>query len=239
MANSETRKKAISLGKKLLVELSPEAEADTLTRWMAHYVSEQIIAAENTVGAEKAAAEERCFNTVLALWEHRSKLPNGHRPLEEFEPILRALARLDPDSPRPFYLPQRRQSKKGQEEAPDDVDKLIETVLLIDRAARMLINQGLKSAARRASTESTKAFLDEALANERAGDIEAIRLLVVSSERDRGDALRSAAIKRLESDVTTLDQLCSIIRAVRPGFVSQLKKLRKTRPKRKTKSTAC
>jgi hypothetical protein len=241
MADSETRKRAISLGKKLVLELGPEHETDTLTRWMVHYVSEQIIAAESATGAKKAATEERCFNTVLALWAHRNKLPNGFRPFEGFEPILRALASLDPDQPRPVYFSALRASRKGEEQEPDDVERLIEMVLSVDRAARVLIELCLKSAAEKASTESTKAFLSESPPKERGGDIEAMTLLLERTERDHGsesDAATSAAIKRLESRLAMLDWLCTISRRVRPGFVAELKKLRKTQPKLKSKSAA-
>jgi hypothetical protein len=242
MADSEARRKAIGLGKKLVLELGPEHETDTLTRWMAHYVSEQIITAESATGVKKAAAEERCFNTVLALWAHRTKLPNGFRPFAGFEPILRALARLDPDEPRPFYFPPLRPNKTNDEEQePDEVERLLEMILSIDRAARVLIELCLKSAAEKASTESTKIFLREALPKERGGDIEAVTILLERTERDRGtesDALTSAAIKRFESRLGTLDWLCTISRRVRQGFATELKKLRKTQPKRKSRSAA-
>lgn len=225
-----------------MLELGPEHETDTLTRWMAHYVSEQIIAAESLTSARKTAVEERCFNTVLALWAHRNKLPNGFRPFEGFEPILRALARLDPDEPRPFYFPSLRQTKtNGEEKEPSEVERLLETALSIDRAARVLIELCLKSAVERASTENTKVFLSEALPMERGGDIEAITVLLERTERDRGsesDALTSAAIKRLQSRLEMLDWLCTISRSVRPGFVAELNKLRNTQPKPKSRYAA-
>ena len=241
MADSETRRKAISLGKKLVQELGPEHETDRLTRWMVHYVSEQITAAESATGAKKSAAAERCFNTVLALWAHRNKLPNGFRPFKGFEPILRALARLDPDEPRPFYYPAPRASRKDDEQESDEVERLLEIISSIDRAARVLIELFLKSAVEKASTEYTKAFLSEALPQEREGDIEAITLLLERTERDRcseSDALTSAAIRQLESRLALLDGLCTVSRRVRQGFVAELKKLRSTLPKQESRRPA-
>src|SRR5258708_5779936 len=93
MDNLEIQRQAITLGNKLVEELGREPNMDTLSRWMAHYVAEQIVIAEKTAGVERASAGERCFRTILALWEHRSSLPPGRRPFESFEPILRALER--------------------------------------------------------------------------------------------------------------------------------------------------
>ena len=85
--------KVINLGKQLVESLATErgGDVDMLSRWMSHYVAEQIVAAENATDATKAEAEERCFRTILSLWEHRSTLPNGRRPFESFEPIFESL----------------------------------------------------------------------------------------------------------------------------------------------------
>src|SRR3954464_10264175 len=95
----------INLGKQLVQSFASEqhGDVDLLSRWMAHYIEQQMMAVENATGAEKVAAEERCFRTIVSLWEHRSTLPNGRRPFESFEPIFEALARLHPDQERPYY----------------------------------------------------------------------------------------------------------------------------------------
>lgn len=83
MDSSATRTKAINLGNELVNALDLEPGGNTLTRWMAHYLAEQITLVETTSGALKTAAEDRCFKTVLALWQQRSSLPSGRRPLED------------------------------------------------------------------------------------------------------------------------------------------------------------
>ena len=82
MASSEMRKRIINLGKALIEELGLDPGVDTLARWMAHYIAEQMTIAENATGDDKIEAEQHCFETILKLWQHRSSLPNGRRPFE-------------------------------------------------------------------------------------------------------------------------------------------------------------
>jgi hypothetical protein len=91
MESSETKIRAIALGKQLVEELRRGPDVDTLSRWMAHYIAQQIATAEIATGNNKAAAEDECVRSILALWEHRAAFPHDRRPFESFEPILRAL----------------------------------------------------------------------------------------------------------------------------------------------------
>ena len=83
------QERIIRLGKQLVESLASErgGDIDMLSRWMSYYIAEQIVAAENATDTTKADAEERCFRTILSLWEHRSNLPNSRRPFESFEPF--------------------------------------------------------------------------------------------------------------------------------------------------------
>jgi hypothetical protein len=120
MDASLTQPKAITLGEILVRELDEHPQADNLSRWMAHYIGEQMAITATTTGDAKAEAEARCFQTILALWAHRAKFPNGFRPLDGFEPILRTLARLDPDEARGFYhnfrLPQEKEAATDEQQ---------------------------------------------------------------------------------------------------------------------------
>ncbi len=71
--DSEMKEQVISLGKALVKELELEPGVDTLARWMAHYIAEQIAIAENATDDKKVEAESRCFETILKLWQHRSE----------------------------------------------------------------------------------------------------------------------------------------------------------------------
>jgi hypothetical protein len=61
---------------------------------MAHYVAELISFAE--ANPEDPESQRKCAQAILQLWERRSAFPGPDAPLAAFEPIVRALGRLDP-----------------------------------------------------------------------------------------------------------------------------------------------
>ena len=63
--NSEIQKKAINLGKSMVEELGLDPGVDTLARWMAHYVAEQIAIAENATGDAKTIAVDMALNKLI------------------------------------------------------------------------------------------------------------------------------------------------------------------------------
>lgn len=90
--------KVIHLSKALVEKLKLEPGVDTLSRWMAHYIAELIAALENADDINKPQVQQKCFETILTLWQNRSSLPSGHRPFENFEPILKTLDALNPEN---------------------------------------------------------------------------------------------------------------------------------------------
>lgn len=62
---------------------------------MAHYVAELIASAE--ANPDNSESQRECAEVILQLWEHRSTFPGPNTPLVSFEPITRALERLDPE----------------------------------------------------------------------------------------------------------------------------------------------
>lgn len=135
---------------------------------MAHYITEQIAIAEATTGNEKSEAEQRCFETILKLWERRSSLPNGRYPFKDFESIFTVLNRLDPENTQPYYFDDSRSQTtvdKGNEETEserDEVQTWVNIALGVDRAARVLIDFALRQAACNAVDEETIAWLENA-----------------------------------------------------------------------------
>src|SRR5436190_14858106 len=137
----------INLGKQLIQSFAkePSRDVDLLSRWMAHYIEEQMTAAGNATGSEKLVAEERCFRTILSLWEHRSTLPTGRRPFETFEPIFEALSRLHPDKERPYYLSSQL-AEQQEEEEEDTVRAFLKLAFAADIAARAVVDLMLSEA---------------------------------------------------------------------------------------------
>ena len=144
MESSETRTKVIELGDELVAQLSNPEKTDTLSRWVAHYIAEQLVQIEQTKGEDKRANEDRCFQAILTLWSHRSSMPNGMRPLEDFEPILHALDRLDPKNPRPMW--HSLGHRPDEEDESTETIKTMDCILSMDRVIRELIETLLHSA---------------------------------------------------------------------------------------------
>jgi hypothetical protein len=108
----------LALGKKLVAELGLDQSVDTLSRWMAHYIAELMHAAETAEDAKRQELTSRCCVAILDLWRHRRELPDGKRPFEDIEPILRALQSLDPEDTTPRYF---RSARPNQAETEQDL----------------------------------------------------------------------------------------------------------------------
>ncbi len=217
--------RVINLGKSLVQELGLEPGVDTLSRWLAHYVAEQIVISENASGDDKSKAEQRCFETVLKLWEHRCLLPDGKRPFENFEPIFRALDRLDPENAQPFYYtsPQENASKTKMS---NDVQGWIDIALGIDRAARVLIDFAFKQATNKAKDKKTKSWIEKAANLSGSDDISVIvRLVSTSEDKKIRDRFREDQKNNLESKIEKLDAFSKFSSSLRAALVDELEKI--------------
>jgi len=221
MENSELRKRTINLGKALVEELKLNPGVDTLSRWMVHYIAEQITVAEKATGDKKRITEQRCFETILKLWQHRSALPNGHRPFESFEPVFHALAKLDPDNPQPYYYSCFNAIQYEKDEVSKETKEilqLIDYVNAIDRSARILIEFFFYQASLIAIDEKTINWIKDAK-NIFPTDSDAsiiVQLIqtyedgeVKSSEIDEGQC------KKLQSRINQLDTFISLSQEIR------------------------
>lgn len=136
----------LRLGKRLVDELGLNETNDTLSRWMAHYIAEKIKDVEAASSKDRNEKLAACADAILKLWAHRSELPNGKRPFEDFEPISRALASLDPDDTMPRYF--RPIRSVATEDAEDTkTTQWFEIASGIDATARLLIWYCLAAAA--------------------------------------------------------------------------------------------
>lgn len=147
MTEQSARSKAVvALGKELVAELKLGDSVDTLGRWMAHYLADLIQEAEITTGDDQLTTQARLRDSILALWAHRFELPTGIRPFGEFEPILRALASLDPESETPRYFsPSCAPSSESIES--EETRQWIDLARSLDYASKTLIDHCLISAA--------------------------------------------------------------------------------------------
>lgn len=143
----------LALGKKIVDELGPDQSVDTLARWMAHYIAETMEDAEAATGEARKKKMSECNDLILKLWAHRSKLSNGKRPFEDFEPIFRVLKSLDlDDTISRFFLKAKLAADLKDED--ELVAQWLNRASELDYAARMLIRYCLASAAQEAVDKS-------------------------------------------------------------------------------------
>ncbi len=102
---------------------------------MAHYVAELIAGVEAAENSDKREAQDRCAREILNLWAHRREYPGSNRPFEGFEPLRRALERLDPEQPEWSFFRNFRGAEPTIEDATSDVKALLTAALELEREA--------------------------------------------------------------------------------------------------------
>ncbi len=167
----------LALGKKIVDELGPDQSVDTLARWMAHYIAEKIEDAEAATGEARDKKMSECSDLILQLWAHRSELPNGKRPFEDFEPIFRVLKSFDLDDTMPRYFREARLAADLNDED-ELVAQWLNMASELDYTARMLIRYCLAMVAQDAVDKSRDwVKLAEEVTKENDIDIRIMRLV--------------------------------------------------------------
>jgi hypothetical protein len=221
------------LGKLFVQQLGLEPGTDTLSKWMAHYVAEQITAAERATGEDKSRAEERCFETVLKLWQHRWSLPNGRRPFETFEPILHALERLNPENSGPYYFPPPKEEETSGRQT-DTVNHWVRIAFDVDRTARVLIEFALVQASLNAADKKARAWLKNAADMVEKKDI-AVLIHFVPPEPDKNGAgaeleqIQQWREDALRSKLASLGAFLHVSKTLKSVMRNELEELRKRR----------
>lgn len=209
----------LALGKKLVDELGLDQSVDTLGRWMAHYIAEIMEAAESATGKARDRKMSECSDAILKLWAHRSELPNGRRPFEEFEQIFRALKSLDLDDPTPRHFRQARLAAE-QDDEDDSTKQWLNIASGLDDTARVLIRYCLAIAAQETVDKSREwVALAEAIAEEEDIDVRMVRAIVEDTEvlnsenpDDTAKAKIEDLLKRLEAFTAFSSKLSSHLR---------------------------
>lgn len=84
----------MALGEHIVRELEFDKHPDTLRRWMAHHLAEQLHQAENAEGPERQAAEDRAVALILEIWASRRDAPGNVDPLRRLENVLSVMDRM-------------------------------------------------------------------------------------------------------------------------------------------------
>lgn len=214
----------MDLGRALVEELGPDRDVDTLSRWMAHYIAELIEAVESANDEDRPAKLAKCADAILKLWEHRHLLPDGKRPFEDWEPILKTLESLDPadDTPRYFRTPRMAVSKT---EETTETRKWLELADGLDYSAKILIRYCLTQAAQVAIDRSKEwVALAAGVGLENDGDFSVVRIIINESDLLKGSEPDDSARKVLEERIEKLDAFMKLADVVGSEMRLQLKK---------------
>jgi hypothetical protein len=190
---------------------------------MAHYISEQIAAAESAGESDREAKEQAAAESILALWQHRAGLP-GDRPMHSFERVFQALDRLaEPQATWRFYQP----FPEGAEPGPAEVisGTLLSLALDVEDSAREIVRALIAEAAGAAlDREAQWVRLGENLAED--DEFHAVRYLhrlmrQLSEEgADSPDALEP--LERIQAQITkTIEQLTAVRDAIAESHPDQ------------------
>jgi len=232
MESSEIQKSTIKLGNALVKELGLKSHADTISRWMAYYIAEQMAIAEKAKGEAKIIAERKCFEAILKLWEHRSYLPAGIRPFESFDPIFRVLEGLDPENKQPyFYRGQDSLKKSRSGKKLDEIQTLLDIAKGIDQAARIWLEYIFHQAALSATDKKTITWLENAIGDSSKADASIIvRLLEQGMANNDEDILeKELQVKQeqLKLRIEQLDGFNDFNQSLREILVKELENLTK------------
>ena len=219
---SSQSKALLDLGKKLVDELGLDNSVDTLGRWMAHYIAELILDVEGAAPEDELSRQEQCASAILELWQHRAELPNGTRPFEDFEPILRALESLDPSKETPRYFRHPR-AMAADTEADTATKKWLRIADGVDVTAKQLIRYCLARASQSAEDKIAEwAALAEAAGLEDDMDVRALRVLIVESNLFAEDAPQEAERKEIEERLSRLEAFQELAAALAAELKSKL-----------------
>lgn len=226
MESLETQQRVIELGKALVKELEIELGNDTLSRWLAHYIAELIIKLENAEQERKGQLQQRCFETILTLWQNRSSFRKGHRPFENFEPIFRALEALDPENRNSFYR-FWNQRELDDSELSDDVKHWTDLAVGLDNAARIWIKFALEQATRHALDEKTRLWLSNAKELMQDQELKVIFQLAeeasASNTDDNIKKLNSDKINQFKEMIKKLDGFIEISEYIKAELKNKIK----------------
>lgn len=138
--------KTLQLGKELVEGLP---EHDALGRWMSHHIADLIVRAEAATGEQAQDIRRETAATILELWDHRAHYPDADHPLEAFDPVFDALARLSTATePWSFY----GMFEDSVEPGPADISNnaLLRHALTLEDVVRDVVRQIVAAAAREA-----------------------------------------------------------------------------------------
>ena len=214
--------KTLALGQRIAEELGSQSDRDTLARWMAHDLAEQLQKCEELEGADREAAVRECRETILKLWEHllndRQRLP----VFNELDKVVRSLASLDLANPR--YFRQYRSTHPDNEQNSES-DKWLRIAEGLDYSAQILIGFAISNAVREASTQESADWLRDASEAGLLSSDFGRALEIVCPDSDGESQKISERQKALEDRIERLEGFVKMSEALAVDLRSELARL--------------
>jgi hypothetical protein len=157
---------------------------------MAQYIADLINRVETADGTNRDELQGECAAEILRLWSHRHSFRHPERPMASYEPLYRALARLDPENPPWSYL---RSFDSDTAPTADQLgtNAVLKAALAIEDAARHTVRALIIRAAQVASQKEAKWLeLAKQIEDDESGFVKVLRLL---SRTEADDGLDGSA----------------------------------------------
>lgn len=206
----------MELGRKIVHELDLEPGVDTLAKWMAHDLAEQIQKCEEVGDEGRERAFSECRETIHRLWDHLLNDPQRLPAFKDCDQLIRTLASFTEETPR-YYANYHQINLKDNE--PTESQKWLRIAEGVDYTAQSLIDYAISNAIEHAASKETVEWLNsarEAKALE-SGLGQAISIVFkdVGEEDQRNSKQREALsdrLKRLEAFTSIANELADDLR---------------------------
>lgn len=219
MDSSKTHERTINLGKLLVAALERDHSSKPVTHWMAHYIAELMVKAEDANGVEKEAAQKKCFDSIIMLWKHRAALPDGIRPFEAFEEVIKTLERLNPEN-RDSWM--ARFGGGTPESCDTEAKKILHVIESLDKSARSVLSTMLDEAVSACLDDETQTYLQNAKTGFEGKDLELILRLYQRTQAASAEELAQARRKSIQDQLHHLDHFLSGAKIVRELLASRM-----------------
>ncbi|MCX2744112.1 hypothetical protein OO013_09560 [Mangrovivirga sp. M17] len=221
--------KILELGKKIVSELELDGSTDTLSKWMAHYLSEKIYTIDELDGYEREEAKKECFDLIVKLWDRKWTVPPLKKEFDRFEKLFNVLERLDPKNDESFFIPV--QIKFGLEDPNDKKNKnnidYYKSVLKIDENAKDIINDLLKEIAKHFNLDPKIKDVIDLFDSYEAKVVTIVSNMNINESEDKNDPnmeIRNSVTEKIRN----IEEFEKLLKEISDSYKKQLKELNKS-----------
>jgi hypothetical protein len=200
---------------------------------MAHYIAELIQDAKTASIEERPEKMRACCEAILNLWKHRQNFPDGGRPFQDLESMLRTLASLDPENDAHRYFPSARAAASDSKES-GQTRSWLQLTEDLDYSARILIRYCLSQAAETAIDKSAEwVRLAEAAGADEGVEFPVVRVILQDKAEDPPSDENALARERAEKRIARLEAFSKLAKSVSSGLRKQIQSVQASGNKKK------